>query len=117
MSGEGAVLEIRTHTGRGRGWFKNPSFWRTSYVECRRPLISSFSTSRLPRRGLLTELPSSSLHVVTSTTSALLDYHVPLPATLSPCVIFATWVFTTLGIHEIGYLYRNHCRVLTGLSI
>ena len=33
-SGEGGVvLEIRTHPDKGRGWFENPRFWRTSFVD------------------------------------------------------------------------------------
>ena len=28
--GRGVVLEIRTHPDKGRGWFENPRFWRTS---------------------------------------------------------------------------------------
>ena len=32
-SGEGVVLEIRTHPDKGRGWFENPRFWRTSFVD------------------------------------------------------------------------------------
>ena len=27
------VLEIRTHPDKGRGWFENPRFWRTSFVD------------------------------------------------------------------------------------
>ena len=30
----GVVLEIRTHPDKGRGgWFENPRFWRTSFVD------------------------------------------------------------------------------------
>ena len=32
-SGEGVVLEIRAHPDRGRGWFENPKFWRTFFVD------------------------------------------------------------------------------------
>ena len=32
-SGEGVVFEIRTHLDRGMGWFNNPRFWRTSFVD------------------------------------------------------------------------------------
>ena len=39
--GRGVVLEIRTHPDKGRGWFENPRFWLTSFVDCRRPLILS----------------------------------------------------------------------------
>ena len=31
--GRGVVLEIRTHPDKGRGWFENPRFWRTSFVD------------------------------------------------------------------------------------
>ena len=32
--GRGVVLEIRTHPDKGRGgWFENPGFWRTSFVD------------------------------------------------------------------------------------
>ena len=31
--GGGWVLEIRTHPDKGRGWFENPRFWRTSFVD------------------------------------------------------------------------------------
>ena len=27
------VLEIRTHPDKGRGWFENPRFWRSSFVD------------------------------------------------------------------------------------
>ena len=31
--GRGVVLEIRTHPDKGRGWFTNPRFWRTSFAD------------------------------------------------------------------------------------
>ena len=31
--GRGVVLEIRTHPDKGRGWFENTRFWRTSFVD------------------------------------------------------------------------------------
>ena len=39
MSGE-VVLEIRTHPDKGRGWFENPRFWRTSFVVINLDLIA-----------------------------------------------------------------------------
>ena len=40
----GVVLEIRTHPDKGRGWFENPRFWRTSFVDG--PLRESLSGQR-----------------------------------------------------------------------
>ena len=44
-SGEGVVLEIRTRGGGG--WFENPRFWRTSFVDG--PLVSEFPKPPPPR--------------------------------------------------------------------
>ena len=35
----GVVLEIQTHPDKGRGWFENPRFWRTSFVDGRLPFL------------------------------------------------------------------------------
>ena len=29
----GVVLEIQTHSDKGRGWFENPKFWQSSFVD------------------------------------------------------------------------------------
>ena len=49
-SGKEVVLKIRTQPDKGKGWFKNPSFWRTSFVDG--PLAAS---------GWLTSISSSYL--------------------------------------------------------
>ena len=39
VRGGGVVLKIWTHPDKGRGWFENPRFWRTSFVDYNNCLI------------------------------------------------------------------------------